>query len=621
LFGLEAWNSYSTPYPGELTLEVRCVAFMSVTNRAGLNFNVVPIALPYGPVTLPAGFWEGRRFLVPLLTNVALLPPAAYRFVTQTFEPLGMTNFAPDRGIGFPLPEWTLTLSNRVGFFLSEGDQLVDAVWFHDLSASADIGRDLLSPWPALGPLGWPEDDIMAALWDTNRLSHSLDIRTPTHGVIRQLLVSLGMESVSDGVWRSYNGLQSGADREHSIDVFRIFCGLTPLFNMTNPPVIGSRVLAMQAPFAPWRRVVRTTTWQANDPLVHSHVGDLLPCPANAMSEAVVPPQTMVLTNSFLASLGSLNWRFAPWGGNWLWADPAWPAPSDFDPAIKDPGVWSSDDWSFPVGQPLSLGWIGRVHRGTPWQTVYLKSDVATDEAWREQSNDFLWHPPSVPPSRRFARTHPTNDWFLAALLATRWNTNPPQPLVSINSSSREAWGCVWDGLLVLSNNLPDAVLAGTFPDVTPQFASLVMAGDSPQAATLTEAVRQTRAGRRGGFFRDVGELVAIPGLSVASPWLNSTTSLQRNGGLTDEALEAIPSQILTRLRPDPYAELGREDGVVTLRFWIGEADDFEVQVSADLELWGAYDGTVEQGPGWVQITNEIGTSAAACFFRVKLGP
>ena len=42
--------------------------------------------------------------------------------------------------------------------------------------------------------------------------------------------------------------------------------------------------------------------------------------------------------------------------------------------AIKDPLVYCSDDWNFPTNKFPTVGWLGRVHRGTPWQTVYLKA-------------------------------------------------------------------------------------------------------------------------------------------------------------------------------------------------------------------------------------------------------
>ena len=35
-----------------------------------------------------------------------------------------------------------------------------------------------------------------------------------------------------------------------------------------------------------------------------------------------------------------------------------------------------SDYWDFPTNLLSNLSWLGRVHRGTPWQTLYLKSAV-----------------------------------------------------------------------------------------------------------------------------------------------------------------------------------------------------------------------------------------------------
>jgi len=44
---------------------------------------------------------------------------------------------------------------------------------------------------------------------------------------------------------------------------------------------------------------------------------------------------------------------------------------------VKDPLVRRSDDWDFPTNKFPNLGWLGRVHRGTPWQTVYLKPELS----------------------------------------------------------------------------------------------------------------------------------------------------------------------------------------------------------------------------------------------------
>ena len=71
-------------------------------------------------------------------------------------------------------------------------------------------------------------------------------------------------------------------------------------------------------------------------------------------------------------TFGVLNDRYMPWGGNVRIHRS--PIPILINRTIKDPLVWSSDYWGFPANKLPTTGWLGRVHRGTPWQTVYLKS-------------------------------------------------------------------------------------------------------------------------------------------------------------------------------------------------------------------------------------------------------
>ena len=55
-----------------------------------------------------------------------------------------------------------------------------------------------------------------------------------------------------------------------------------------------------------------------------------------------------------------------------------------------------SDGWDFPTNKLPNIGWLGRVHRGSPWQTVYMKSrdDVTNYPAWSGDMNlyDFVLH-------------------------------------------------------------------------------------------------------------------------------------------------------------------------------------------------------------------------------------
>ena len=57
--------------------------------------------------------------------------------------------------------------------------------------------------------------------------------------------------------------------------------------------------------------------------------------------------------------------RYTPWGISAL----------SSNPHFVDPLIINADAWNFPTNKFPSIGWLGRVHRGTPWQTVYFKSD------------------------------------------------------------------------------------------------------------------------------------------------------------------------------------------------------------------------------------------------------
>jgi hypothetical protein len=84
-------------------------------------------------------------------------------------------------------------------------------------------------------------------------------------------------------------------------------------------------------------------------------------------------------------NLGKENYVYRPWSvvdtrsslaNNFTrpWAD------SYDHTSLKDPGVLGPDGWQFPhkdTGGLETLGWLGMVHRGTPWQSVYLKSKPA----------------------------------------------------------------------------------------------------------------------------------------------------------------------------------------------------------------------------------------------------
>ncbi len=175
------------------------------------------------------------------------------------------------------------------------------------------------------------------------------------------------------------------------------------------------------------------------------------------------------------------------------------------------------------------------MHRGTPWQTVYLKSEVEPVARWTRRAGR--------------ADTHPTNDWYLVDLFTTAPNDNAARGLLSVNQTNIAAWSAVLSGVAVLTN-----ASANPRPGVVPAYASLFIEPATAQLAYIVSTINATRLQQPGQVFRDLGGVLASPALTVASPYLNASSANQTQYGLRDEVYERIPQQILSLLKEDePY--------------------------------------------------------------------
>src|SRR6185295_11045704 len=110
-----------------------------------------------------------------------------------------------------------------------------------------------------------------------------------------------------------------------------------------------------------------------------------------------------------------------------------------------------------------NIGWLGRVHRGTPWQTVYLKSQVQ-----KLQGDTDGW----ISWAGR-ADTHPTNDWNLLSLFTTAPNDAASRGLLSVNQTNIAAWSAVLSGVPVFTN-AANALLPLFIEPATPQIFQIV---------------------------------------------------------------------------------------------------------------------------------------------------
>ena len=541
-FGAESWNSYDVtrfgPAPRPLQIVVSNFARASLTNSLGFLTNDTQSALAV--TNMPGGWAGGERvpgaFRLTLNTNQTFLSNAVYIFNNNTFANISTNQF--ETYPNFPLPDWVLTITNRLAYWMVEPgkDRLLDFVLFEDTHV-VDLHRDLVAgvdPYAGLGVGG----TSLSTLWRTNRTSST----APTEGIRRQLDISLGNVPTTAAEWREYALATTGRenDKQAAIDSFRLFLGQAPIYGV---PFQTNNSRFMQAPFNPAAKLAALSTWQANDPLVHYHPEDL--CMGIATNHQFLRPKQPA-SNVPPATLSYLNTRYSPWNGH---PDKA-TYPESGDTSIKDPGVSQSGDWQFPSNTLATVGLLGRIHRGTPWQSIYFKSEVAPRDAWGLQSPDSVFIPTN---GQTISRSHPTNDWRLLDIFTTTLDERTSRGLVSINQTNMETWSALLSGVLVLSNNLKQPIVGDqrTYEEILIQpFGQ----GDPAtngffQIWTNIYRYQLAKQARRESL-TSLGELLqAVPELTTRSPFLNLLPGDQRKFGLDDFAYEQIPQQIMSLLR------------------------------------------------------------------------
>jgi hypothetical protein len=554
-FALEAWNSYLTNYPRDLQLVTTVNMTAIMTNELGGANVLFNNRVTRGVITnILANSWKAwtggsglSSMILPFgmannfmfLTNSTYIPRPPW-FVPQThqFERVG-------GGAGsFYVPHWWLNLNTRILFVLvdTRANRIVDYVNINNWERTVDINAKLAEGNSLLGNAADYRNP--ANQWLTNRLANSRSANVPTYGVINQIQV--GLNGTTD--WLSFSqDPYSGLDAESAVDGFR--------FNLMNagpiyPKDIGKvffKSNVFYAPFDPYRPIYIHTSWQANDPLVHYTVGDLIDLTVDETNrvnfQSLNPP---------LANIGQVNTRYRPWGGNPQNTDPM----TDYQMAVKDPNVFRSDDWDFPTNKFPNIGWLGRVHRGTPWQTVFLKSTNFMQTAGRFDLSLLNWAKWTGNPvtirnpaltnmvSQTLVGTNsniivsdaiftaPTNDWHILDLFSTAFNENAGHGQLSVNQTNLAAWSAVLSGVNVLPNASTNLFIqpAGVYNPAAP--GPLV---------TIVNGINNARTNFANNAFGRLGDILAAPELTVASPYLIATNRAIIN----DAVVERIPQQIL----------------------------------------------------------------------------
>src|SRR6185503_3891291 len=506
-FICEFWNSYSNsltaqvPYPRPLELSVGVVSTALLTNNN--PFQGISVNVSGYPATYPALSWSNGAPYAYRLTQVmnnTALAPSIYSSSTRTFKLFDQTtsaNNAFELVDGSSPNRWGLSVSNRVLCFLFDNGRLIDCYASARMNSRVDLSRELDNA--ARG-----SSSAFLRMWD------------PTNGIQNQISTSRG--PVPNGnEWVDYADLAG----------FSTIQAATAGFNAFMDPTRTATQQIMQAGFSPNIRILQVSSWEANDPLVHYTVYDLVGSPGTAgapggggsVSNASAPnsatarliprAQSNIFTNELSPILSSPgyalgNKRYDPWGG--VLPDPSTP-PEKFRFAEKDPGVYVADNWDFPTQHFPSLGWLGRVHRGTPWQTIYLKAPDAN-----YTMDDWALHTGAA----FMPETFPTNDWRLLDVFTAAIHPNATRGRLSINQTNPAAWSAVFAGV-------PVTAALNTGSGFPPAFETNVQPSsvDTP-LASIVESINQTRANVFGGQFRKLSEFMMVTNLTIGSPFFAS---------------------------------------------------------------------------------------------------
>jgi len=333
--------------------------------------------------------------------------------------------------------------------------------------------------------------------------------------------------------------------------------------------------LSIQAPYTPIRVSTQRFIYEANDPLVHYITSDL--------TDPSSSTNSLTTDNPILSALSSPNNRYAPWGK--LGQSVAQMDQNTYNLAYKDSLVASPDNWDFPTNKFPAVGWLGRVHRGTPWQTVYLKStnilqlvqQIANGPLIYTGSNTWTHWTGDINNYYDALNMAPIQDRLLFDLFTAAPNADATRGRLSVNVGADDpnnplaglaAWSGVLSGATVFSNNVPNQQIGfGTrYQDPLPTqtgpkytVVNVEPAGNNTVSSPLANIVRNINSARTNfmgidglhGAFEHVGDILAAPQLADQSPLLNTNNisfgggPTQIQNGISDEMYEWLPQQVM----------------------------------------------------------------------------
>jgi len=522
--GMDAWNPYPTAFSGyEGSLYYYCSNYVTIqiTNEYNFGTNIVlatsTFPTNFGPFKWNAGGGNpgSRAGVLPVFndTNLISLPesyysdtqsPHGFYYLVVTNGNIQSTSFLQSdmQQKGWPVYNWTVNVTNHVVYALfdgspAEGGALLDFVNLGPFGTSMSLTNviALANSSGGNGLLGVNGGGNVAGSYWIPGAATSLPSSPMSLGVLNQI-----------------------ATGEQNSETFAL--------NLAGKGGMPDAVL--ECPYNPTWIIQQPTNWVANDPLIHYTLEDLIwsgdvrsglqTYDLSTGNATALPP----LSNS----IGVVSSRYAPWGlGD---------STISRNMLFKDPLLTNSLAWQFPTNKFPSVGWIGRVHRGTPWQTVFLKSDSSQSyAAWSNWANPTWVTAPYAP------ETYPTNDWPLVDVFTTAPNDIAATGLLSVNQTNDAAWAAVFGGVIALTNAYGGVqIMPNTNNGVFYDYNNLM---DGPYG------INAFRTNQPNGIFHKVGYVLGAPALTVNSPFLGGNAA--EVPACTDEVVERIPQQVLSLLK------------------------------------------------------------------------
>jgi hypothetical protein len=519
--GMDAWNPYTNDFYGSgngLYVVASNVMTITLTNNYnwGTNITVANItgtsySQPWTNLVTPSNpFWPGwynpassqtNMFKTFLQTNFVALPYGYYSESQRQF--VVFTNgigFLPQdtNQTTFPTHYWSMTATNHVYYALFDGNpasgaNLLDFANLGPFGSSFPITQYLINNDQFSKPPYYPEWTVAPAT--------DAGTKQISAGAQNQIYHSFTIPGKGTTFMHDIQGTKGGDS------------AATTWFSPPVPPAAAGVQLTTITPYANYSD---SNIWMACDPLVHYTIGDLYSPSLSMSTTNINTVEQLQLPNQMTLGTGLVTQRYI-YGTN--------------NPNIvfADPNMTSANNWQFPTNLFPGVGWLGRVHRGTPWQTIYLKSDNPNlGQGWISNVDNYT-------PWVSSPYTYPTNDWAILDLFTAVPNDNAARGLLSVNQTNDAAWAAVFGGVIAITNSTGGIPISPTNDYYN--FYSL--------AVDSTNGIYGARTNQPNGIFHKIGDILQASALTVNSPYVAGIPANE----LSDEMVERIPQQTLGLLK------------------------------------------------------------------------